>query len=461
MQAEQNQRLTRYGIWLAIGLAGFVYGLLSATYEFFPFKALQSVHQTFANKPAKIDSTITFRDIGEGFWHVARHSENETLDKQKSDALAKLASLPYLRGSKSAKDVENVTLYSKGLAADGLNLFVSGHGPEAHLIDMEGRLRHKWRYAFEDVWSEPLPFDEWRLHQTFWRRAHLYPNGDLLAVFEGIGLIKLDAQSNLLWAYQGRNHHDLFVAESGTIFTLTRQWRKQHPSIIFEERFLEDFITQVSPDGKALKSVSILDCFLNSEYASVLINMKRKGDVFHTNTLEIMDGRLGAAYPMFAKGNALISIPTMQLIAVIDLQQETVVWAMTGMWIFQHQPTLLDNGHIMLFDNLGDGGKSKVIEIDPLTQEVVWLYRGTKENEFFSQTCSSNQRLANGNTLITESNTGRAFEVTPDKEIVWEFLNPFRAGKNNELVASLFDLVRFDKRMFAGQEWMSEKSEMK
>jgi hypothetical protein len=34
------------------------------------------------------------------------------------------------------------------------------------------------------------------------------------------------------------------------------------------------------------------------------------------------------------------------------------------------------------------------------------------------------QRLPNGNTLITESDKGRAFEVTREGEIVWDFYNP-------------------------------------
>jgi hypothetical protein len=34
------------------------------------------------------------------------------------------------------------------------------------------------------------------------------------------------------------------------------------------------------------------------------------------------------------------------------------------------------------------------------------------------------QRLANGNTLIAESNAGRGFEVTPHSEVVWEYLAP-------------------------------------
>ncbi len=63
-------------------------------------------------------------------------------------------------------------------------------------------------------------------------------------------------------------------------------------------------------------------------------------------------------------------------------------------------------------------------------------------HRFFSELCGTCQRLPNGNTLITESTRGRAFEVTPDKEIVWEFFNPHRAGENDELIATLFELIR-------------------
>ena len=34
------------------------------------------------------------------------------------------------------------------------------------------------------------------------------------------------------------------------------------------------------------------------------------------------------------------------------------------------------------------------------------------------------QRLANGNTLICESLHGRVFEVTPEGEIVWDYVCP-------------------------------------
>jgi len=38
----------------------------------------------------------------------------------------------------------------------------------------------------------------------------------------------------------------------------------------------------------------------------------------------------------------------------------------------QHQPTMLPNGHIMVYDNGTRRGYSRVIELDPLSAEIVW-----------------------------------------------------------------------------------------
>lgn len=89
-------------------------------------------------------------------------------------------------------------------------------------------------------------------------------------------------------------------------------------------------------------------------------------------------------------------------------------------------------GNILIFDNGSDGGYpkkariySRVIEIDPVTKEIVWQYCGNDFSSvfhFFSPRISGAQRLPNGNTLICEGLYGRFFEVTQQGEIVWEFL---------------------------------------
>ena len=54
----------------------------------------------------------------------------------------------------------------------------------------------------------------------------------------------------------------------------------------------------------------------------------------------------------------------------------------------------------------------------------------------------TSQRLPGGNVLVTESDNGRAFEITPDGDVVWDFYNPHRAGDDDEFIATLFEVLR-------------------
>ena len=68
---------------------------------------------------------------------------------------------------------------------------------------------------------------------------------------------------------------------------------------------------------------------------------------------------------------------------------------------------------------------SRVIEIDPKANRIVWSYQEAIPSNFFSPRISNAQRLPNGNTLIDEGFFGRFFEVTPGGETVWEYINPY------------------------------------
>ena len=55
--------------------------------------------------------------------------------------------------------------------------------------------------------------------------------------------------------------------------------------------------------------------------------------------------------------------------------------------------------------------------------EPVWSY--SDQGNFFSSFISGAHRLPNGNTFICSGAPGRMLEVTPEGEIVWDFLNPY------------------------------------
>jgi hypothetical protein len=63
-----------------------------------------------------------------------------------------------------------------------------------------------------------------------------------------------------------------------------------------------------------------------------------------------------------------------------------------------------------------------------LSNQVPWFFRSTMENSFYSSYISSVQRLPNGNTLVCSGATGHFFEVTADKKVVWEYINPVAGG---------------------------------
>lgn len=383
-----------------------------------------------------------------GRWRPARPGENvPSPGNDASSKVDELTALPYLQGSTEAPDVVNITAYVPDRAYNGYNLYTSGHEPAAYLMNMKGEVVHKWQYEVEDVWPD-VPRT---IHSTFWRRAWAYPNGDVLAIFEGIGLLKLDKDSNLLWAYRGGCHHEVFVANDGRLYLLTRR-AQMLPRINAARPVLPDYVTVLSADGREIASYPLLDIFEKSPYSSFLDEMRPEGDLFHTNSIYVFDGTTADKFPYYKKGNILLSMLKLDALVILDPESGELVWAAKSGWKRQHDPTVLPDGNIMLFDNRGRAGqKSRVVKIDPATKKIVWQYHGPSQ-DLNSKTCGVSRLLPNGDILITESDNGRALEITANKDLVWEFYNPHRAGDKDELIATLFEVTRLGPDYFP---WMS------
>lgn len=335
---------------------------------------------------------------------------------------------------------------------------------KAHLMNRSGEILHEWHLPFSAAWPEgahlidPAP-DE----HIYWRRVHVFPNGDLLAIYEGIGMspygggmVKIDRDSNLIWKFTANVHHDFDFDEHGNIYALAHRYRNDVVAGIdeLEPPLIEDYIAVISPDGVLLRELSIPQAIATSRYRGLLGLMPTtRGDVTHTNNLEILDGGLADRFPQFAAGQILVSMLKLNTIAVIDPDEQAVTWAAAGLTVRQHDPDFLPNGRILLFDNHGHDraaeGASRVVELDPDTLEVAWSYAGSETEPLFSENRASQQRLANGNTFITESTAGRLLEVTPTGDIVWEYVTPRRYDGGDEIsIVCSGILVRRDDLTF-------------
>lgn len=338
---------------------------------------------------------------------TAETSDEARLSRRRLQALGYLAAYrePRPGGSGVVRD-------DPERRAPGVNLVVSSHRPGAVLMDAAGRVLHEWSLPLAAVApGAPEP-------KGWWRRAVVLPDGGVLAIFDYQALVRLDRDSRVVWAAVGGYHHDAFLDRSG------RTWALHSRRTQAGRR---DFVHVLDERGRVEREISIGAALARSPYAPLLRARRRAAgdkDPFHTNTLTPLDGRHAGRLPAFARGHLLISPRNLDAVAVLDPEAERVVWLLTGLWRAQHTPSLLPGGGLLVFDNRGAGGRrSRVLEVDPLTQEVLWSWDGGEE-KLFSPVLGAAQGLANGNVLVVDSVGGRVFEVARDGDVVWEYRNP-------------------------------------
>ncbi len=212
---------------------------------------------------------------------------------------------------------------------------------------------------------------------------------------------------------------------------------------------------------------------------AVLADIARYGDhVFVMNAASWLGPnrhhRAGDA--RFDPENILISSRTLAWMGIVERATGNIVWTLGPEYLTDaeraleplvgtHQAHLIPAGlpgagNILVFDNgfasgyggppllrnalealLGPSGPalgyrysrfySRVVELDPVTLEVVWSYDPrTGADLTLSPITGGAERLPNGNTLITSGMVGRVTEVAPDGRIVWDYVSSFRGLTN-------------------------------
>jgi len=334
---------------------------------------------------------------------------------------------------------KGVTIYKPESAYNGYTLFcpMSKRIPNVpldkishnmYLIDMEGRVVHEWTAKTTVQLLELLPNG----NLYYMTRDSDYPQPMSIRV---AGIREIDPKSNVLWWFHCRSDHDFHVMDNGHIMILC-VIDKMAPNIGPELKRCP-YIIEITKEKELLwewfgeEHVKELE-----DLCGLRISPTRKWDWAHNNTLEVLpDNPSGRKDSRFKKGNILFSYRNLDTIGVIDRDTGKIVWAWgSGILDSQHQPTMLPNGNILIFDNGTRRGWSRVIEVNPLEEEIVWEYVGTPKESFYSPFISGAQLLPNGNIFICEGGprrrtyeqpTPRLFEVTRDGEIVWEYLSPY------------------------------------
>ncbi len=363
-----------------------------------------------------------------------------------------------------------VLKYNKEKAYNGYTLFSPMIGDQSvYLIDMEGNLVHKWQTSYGAG-----------------AYALLLENGNLLrggvvkgapASIGGAGGIvqEIDWNGKVVWEYKllspTQVHHHTFCRmpngntlilawESKTVDEFLAKGRdpKTIPPMSLGRggggvgKFWVDFVREVDKDGKTVWEWHVWD-HIGAGPHQFNINYKLPdalgpGDSYdytHFNSVEyiaetdqvVMNSRNFSEF-------YIVNHKTGEMVyrwgnPSAYGQGKAPSWLNNGdqKMFGNHNATPLGQGRFLIFDNGSEraqGNRSAVIEVDVKTNAIVWEYAARASQSFYSFRQGGCQRLPNGNTFVTSSVSGHLFEVTKDKELVWEYVNPLMSGKEKCLI---------------------------
>ena len=313
-------------------------------------------------------------------------------------------------------------------AFSGYTIFSPLGRPMVFLVDMKGDVVH-----------------EWKMPQMCGNYAYLLPSGNLLAAQKtkegpadlpgkGGQLIEMDWDGNILWEFTDhfQNHDFRRLSNGNTVYASWEVMPEEaaarvqggRPGTEHKNGIYGDAVKEINPEGSLVWDWSVSRDIEIEKYP--LCEIEHRKEFGHINSVQPLQN-----------GDYLISCRNNHLLAIIDRQTKDFSWHMQDMALgHQHDATMLENGNVLVFVNgahsIYGGPKygSRIHEIDPKTKEVVWEYRGSPPYTFHSPFISGVERLPNGNSLICEGQWGRLFEVTPESEIVWDYVSPYFNGKD-------------------------------
>ena len=318
-----------------------------------------------------------------------------------------------------------LTAYDEKLACPGYVLFSPLYGRTTYLMGLDGTFVHQWEHEhvpgmYGYLTPQGTLFYSAKVRDKTW---DIFP---IWSLFKGGVLREYDWDGNIIWEHIDEYmHHDARKMDHGGAMYLSLE--QVPPALAAQVQggvqvddlpMWADVIVEVDKDGNKIWEWHAID-HIDVATDRIAPNVQR-WEWTHGNTVVPLDD-----------DRVMISLRNISVIGIIDKKSGEFTWKLGDELLGgQHDPSMLSNGNVLVYDNgiyrTHDWlTHSKILEINPKTTEVEWEYADAPWWDFYSPTVSGAQRLLNGNTLITEGTAGRMFQVTPEGQVVWEYICPF------------------------------------
>jgi hypothetical protein len=350
-----------------------------------------------------------------------------------------------------------LTFHSPAQSFKGYTLLTPIAGDFSVLLDMDGCVVHRWSMPGFRVFQSrllstgnllalcadaslppapqttfdqpPPPFDQ-HIRRLGGSATHLR---------------ELDWDGTLKWEYRNHAIHHDFVRQSNG-HTLVAEWVQLPEELARRVRggarrrgekfppMLSDDIVELDETGHEVARIQLWK--LLDPVRDPICPLEQRWEWTHLNSLALMPN-----------DDVLFSCRSNSRIGIVERSSGRLRWQYGApQVVHQHHASALDNGNVQVFDNgmhrIGMSF-SRVVEIDPGSNSVVWEYTGEPPEQFFSGHISGAERQPNGNTLICEGASGRVFEVTRRGETVWEWVTPFSTSNQGRVRAWIFRVHRY------------------
>lgn len=327
--------------------------------------------------------------------------------------------------------------------------------PELRLLASDGSVLHTWRVPRTKL------FESGRRKQperTGMHGSSLLPGGDIVVNQRYVGMARLNACGEVVWALNEGNHHSIEQAEDGSFWTPavpetpqvgSERFPNGYPGLEGKPVWIERLL-HVSPDGEILHDINALDVVYESELRRYLMKASWGGkrrvtgpptDILHINDVEPLPPSMADEYPTLEAGDLVVSVKRLHLVFVVDPDTREVKWHASDPFVAQHDPDFIGDGWIGVFDNQNDGterggllGGSRIVAVQPHTDSVEVLFPTEQSEPFYTQGQGRWEMLDNGNLLLTETESGRVVEVDSAGRTVWEWIHqPYNTSRVPEV----------------------------
>jgi len=341
------------------------------------------------------------------------------------------------------------TIYKPDKCFNGYTIFPARGEEGTILIDMNGNVVKQWN----NVGVEQHPV---KLLPGGYVMGATGDPGTIVDHVDSNELSVVDWDGNIIWSYPNAGVHDDFQREGNPVGYYVPgmdPYVNKGKTLILSNQDVpyNDYIYEVDYEGTVIFEWLLSDHFgplLNYIKKNVCWDVKKIALKTIEDPLDIHSASwvgpnkwYDAGDERFHPDNIILSGNLAGISIIVDRRTGAVAWispTIDGVGLHAHviPKVLPGEGNVLAVQTIrGCGtyelkGYSSVVEFNPITGQIVWRYNALKAeyadaSRFYTINGGGAQRLPNGNTLITEGDSGRIFEVTYDHETVWEYVSPF------------------------------------